>query len=293
MATALHILTERSDNLGEGLIVDREAGIIRGVKILGLNSRNRRSYLREAVAQAKPLYEGVAVNIDHRAKPGDSRNCQERFGEFRAVEQRADGSLWGDLHYLKSHGMADRVCEAAERGLKTFGMSHDVKGRTAQRNGETVVEAIVSVASVDLVADAATTSGLFESEDHSMELQEQVTKLTADVVKLNADLEAANQAKAALQEQVDAYKADAEKLARKDAVSKLIEEAKLDPAKVPASLRSIAESQSPEVAKQLIGDLAESLRVGKPQSRGGNRPESKDAGPQVNDAKSFVSAIRA
>lgn len=126
-----------------------------------------------------------------------------------------------------------------------------------------------------------------------MELQEQVTKLTADVVKLNADLEAANQAKAALQEQVDAYKADAEKLARKDAVSKLIEEAKLDPAKVPASLRSIAESQSPEVAKQLIGDLAESLRVGKPQSRGGNRPESKDAGPQVNDAKSFVSAIRA
>lgn len=293
MGKALQLLTERSESLGEGLSVDREAGVIRGVKILGLNSRNRRSYLREAVAQAKPLYEGVAVNIDHRAKPSDSRNCQERFGEFRAVEQRADGSLWGDLHYLKSHGMADRVCEAAERGLKTFGMSHDVKGRTAQRNGETVVEAIVSVASVDLVADAATTSGLFESEDHSMELQEQVTKLTADVVKLNADLEAANQAKSALQEQVDAAKAEADKLAREDAVAKLIEEAKLDPAKVPASLRSIAESQTPEVAKQLIGDLAESLRIGKPQSRGGARPESKDNGPQVNDAKSFVSAIRA
>ena len=47
------------------------AGVIRGVKILGLESRNGRSYLPEALAQAAALYEDAKVNVNHpKGGPG-------------------------------------------------------------------------------------------------------------------------------------------------------------------------------------------------------------------------------
>jgi hypothetical protein len=44
------------------------------------------------------------------------------------------------------------------------GFSHNVEARTARRGNRVVVEAITRVQSVDLVADPATTRGLFESQ---------------------------------------------------------------------------------------------------------------------------------
>ncbi len=44
-------------------------------------------------------------------------------------------------------------------------MSHNVLARTKQQGDETVVEAITKVQSIDLVADPATTSGLYEHAD--------------------------------------------------------------------------------------------------------------------------------
>src|SRR5690606_32058205 len=46
------------------LRVDRAAGVIRGVKILGTTSRNGRTYTDAALEQAAKLYEGLGVNID-------------------------------------------------------------------------------------------------------------------------------------------------------------------------------------------------------------------------------------
>ena len=48
-----------------------------------------------------------------------------------------------------------------------MGFSHNVEARTARRGDRVVVEAITRVQSVDLVADPATTRGLFESQDIS------------------------------------------------------------------------------------------------------------------------------
>ena len=149
--------------------VDREAGVIRHVKVLGLKSKNGRTYERPAVAKALDLYEGRGVNIDHR-KPGEragGRSVKDHFGELRGCALETDG-VYADLHYLKSHPQADPVCEAAERMPGQLGLSHDAAGKTRKRGKTLCVESIVDVLSVDLVRYPATTEGLFESEVNPM-----------------------------------------------------------------------------------------------------------------------------
>ncbi len=158
--------------------VDKAAGIIRGVKILGFKSRNGRRYLREAVAKAVPMYEGRGVNIDHR-KPNEQiseRSMRDNFGELRNVHLREDG-LYGDLHYLVSHAEADTVAERAEKFPNQIGMSHDAAGQTLREGNEVVVESIDEVISVDLVLYPATTDGLFESEGFKMPEPEEKDKV--------------------------------------------------------------------------------------------------------------------
>ena len=52
----------------------------------------------------------------------------------------------------------------AEHASQNVGLSHNVLARTTRHGDETVVEAITKVQSIDLVADPATTRGLFEQE---------------------------------------------------------------------------------------------------------------------------------
>lgn len=149
-----------------GMEVDRDAGIIHGVKILGLVSDNNRKYMPEAVRKAKSLYEGIKVNIDHPAESGDVRSAEDRFGKLINVKYVEGEGLYGDLMFLKSHPMAERICEAAERNdmNDTFGLSHNAQGDGQEDNdGCFVVSSIVEVRHVDLVADPATTKSLREA----------------------------------------------------------------------------------------------------------------------------------
>jgi hypothetical protein len=146
--------------------VDRDEGIIRGVKILGLVSDNNRKYMPEAVRKAKSLYEGIKVNINHPAESGDVRNAEDRFGKLINVKYVEGEGLYGDLMFLKSHPMAERICEAAERNdmNDTFGLSHNAQGDGQEDDdGCFVVNSIVEVRHVDLVADPATTKSLREA----------------------------------------------------------------------------------------------------------------------------------
>jgi hypothetical protein len=153
------------------LRVNREEGVIYGVKVLGFESVNgmedmptveRRVYSKTAVAKAKGLYEGCHVSIDHPQKPGQQRSAYDRFGVLEDIEIREDG-LYANLRYLKSHPLAERIVEAAERMPDAFGFSHSADARGERRGDAFVVTEIVAVNSVDLVADPATTNGLFES----------------------------------------------------------------------------------------------------------------------------------
>jgi hypothetical protein len=78
------------------------------------------------------------------------------------VHFRAGEGLFGDLHFNPKHALSEQLIWDAEHAPQNVGMSHNVLARTSLDGGNTVVEAITKVQSIDLVADPATTSGLFE-----------------------------------------------------------------------------------------------------------------------------------
>jgi hypothetical protein len=75
-----------------------------------------------------------------------------------------DNGVYADLHFLKSHPLAARVCEAAERMPEVLGFSQNATTiQVPDGHGGVVHESIKRVRSVDLVADPATTQSIFES----------------------------------------------------------------------------------------------------------------------------------
>lgn len=147
--------------------VDTESMVIGGVKILGSESRNGRTYTEAAMNDAVGLYEGVRVNIDHPEKARMSRNFAESFGVIKSSRRERQGEtpgVYGDLHYIKSHPLAEMVVEKATRFPESFGLSHNAEGETKRRGGKVFVESLIAVESVDIVDRPATNSGLFESE---------------------------------------------------------------------------------------------------------------------------------
>jgi hypothetical protein len=158
---------------GGDIKVDAEAGVIRGVKILGRESGNRgaggkpREYSRQAIRQAVKLYEGLPVHYDHpdRKTPGVERSVRDRVGWLSNVRESQDGDIIGDMNYLKSDPSSGKLTEAAERRPELFGLSHNARGAEVVRGGKSIVESIDLVRSVDIVTRPATTSSLFESED--------------------------------------------------------------------------------------------------------------------------------
>lgn len=156
-------LLEICDWQGPSLRVDREAGVIHGVKILGSTSKNHRTYPHETLERAKELYEGIKVNVNHpKGSPTAPRDYQDRLGTLRHVVFRRNEGLFGDLFYNPKHPLAEQLIWDADHAPENVGLSHNVQARTRVENGQVVVEEIVQVQGVDLVADPATTKGLFE-----------------------------------------------------------------------------------------------------------------------------------
>lgn len=147
------------------LRVDEEKGVIFGVKVLGRESANGRTYEDAAMDQAAKLYEGTDVNIDHpsKATPDADRTLVEGFGVLENVRRKGD-AVFADLPYLKTHPLAEMVVERAKRMPQKFGLSHNAEGTVRMDGGRQIVEGIEDVRSVDLVRNPATNESLFESE---------------------------------------------------------------------------------------------------------------------------------
>jgi hypothetical protein len=161
-------LQEYCDSRGVRIRVDREQGVIRGVKILGLQSRNRRRYLPEALIEAARLYEDAKVNVNHpKGNPSAPRDYQDRIGVIREVIAREGEGLFADFYFNPKHALAEQLIWDAQNAPENVGFSHNVEARTVRQGDQIVVEAITRVQSVDLVADPATTRGLFESAEAS------------------------------------------------------------------------------------------------------------------------------
>jgi hypothetical protein len=157
--TTVHLI-ERARS-GFSLRVDENAGVLRGVKLLGLKSGNGREYLAAGLAAAAHLYEGRPVYANHRQNSRAPRRIEDKVGWISDVRS-ARGGLFADLHLLKSHPLTARIFESARRQPALFQMSHDAVGRERPGSRGSIIEGIVSVSSVDVVAEAATVHSLWE-----------------------------------------------------------------------------------------------------------------------------------
>jgi len=98
---------------------------------------------------------------------------------IRNVQLRENEGLYADFWFNPKHSVAEQLLWDAEHASDNVGFSHNVEavvrrqtadGRRQQSSdgGTTaIVERIVAVRSVDLVADPATTRGLFESIENA------------------------------------------------------------------------------------------------------------------------------
>ncbi|NOY41884.1 MAG: hypothetical protein GXP26_08620 [Planctomycetes bacterium] len=156
-------LQEYVDSRGVTVRVDREQGVLRGVKLIGLESRNGRRYRESTLDQATSLYEEAKVNVNHpKDGPLSPRDYQDRLGVIRGVELRSGEGLFGDLHFNPKHLLAEQLVWDAEHNPRNVGFSHNVLARLSRESEVAIVEEITRVLSVDLVADPATTRGIFE-----------------------------------------------------------------------------------------------------------------------------------
>lgn len=156
--------------MASGSQIDRDAGLVRGVKILGESSRNpppnNNVYPRPTREKAAGLIEGAAVYVDHPARgtEGRTRSYRDKFAVLANVREAGDG-LYGDLRFNPKHPLAEQFLWDAQHNPAGVGLSINAVGRTSRRGGKSLVEEIVEVNSVDLVSVPATTKGLFESRE--------------------------------------------------------------------------------------------------------------------------------
>ena len=318
-------LHEFCDSRGAALRVDRTAGVIREIKILGLTSRNGRRYLPDALSRAVALYEGAKVNVNHpKGHPHSPRDYQDRIGQVRnvALRQSGDEGLFGDFHFNPKHALAEQLMWDAEHAPENVGFSHNVEARTAKQGEQVLVEEILRVQSVDLVADPATTRGLFEAAPQACappppsspeaagllpckaatngrEDSELLAEQAAEIAQLRAELERHRTADAKQQREqlirrllAEFQLPSLEAAANRDpATLSILSErfvAALRGATNDAELRTLIEDRAELVNELRRGDASE--RFSRPRSR--DQSATEEIALTVNGVEQFVKSIR-
>ncbi len=159
--------------------VDSGAGVIRGVKLIGFESKNGRSYPPDVLRAAVTHYEGVKVNVDHPRSPTDPRSVSDRIGVIKSARFVEGKGVYGDFHFNPKHQLAEQIAWDAQHNPDAVGFSHNatLRFRPGHQRGRKIVESIAGVRSLDLVADPATTSGFFEHEEPGTETEEMSSAL--------------------------------------------------------------------------------------------------------------------
>jgi hypothetical protein len=150
-------------------VTEAATGVLKGVKLLGLRSRNGKSYDTQGVRDtAVSRLNGARVYVDHPTDAGKTRDYKDAFGFVQegSVEYRAGKGYYGTLRWNPSHPLASQFAWDVANTPKNLGMSINGRIKPGRRNaqGDVVVEAIDEIRSVDLVTRPATANGIFESE---------------------------------------------------------------------------------------------------------------------------------
>jgi hypothetical protein len=202
----------------------------------------------------------------------------------------------------------------AEHASQNVGLSHNVLARTTRQGDDTVVEAITKVQSIDLVADPATTRGLFEQNAPAISWD----SLTIEQLELHRPdlLRELRQAHAAqleqVQSQLDQIAARDAALERRGRIAELLQEHNLPlPDSRDESSRRIVSDHFVETLlgaaddaalRRLVEERAAIVRSAKRwnNDRGASnpRPVSRDqlavshgTNGVVRDAQEFAAAI--
>lgn len=149
---------------------DVDAGVLKGVKLIGHHSKNGREYPASVLRNAVSHYEGIAINVDHavdaNGKPSQGpRSVRSRNGMAVNARYVEDKGIFADWKYNPKQSETEKILWSAENMPGEVGFSHDARLRVnPKKNDKVVVEEIVGVRSVDVVADPATTASLFEHD---------------------------------------------------------------------------------------------------------------------------------
>lgn len=184
--------------------VDAENHVIRGVRVLGLVSRNHGrvlglteeqfgaavdrpyTYSMEAVRRAIPLYENATVYSDHskfelneegqRVFKQFVRENEEMLGWLKNVRAVEGKGLFADLHYLEANPMAGVLVEVARRNPSKLALSHEAAFHAPQLiGGRITITEITAVQGIALVnSQPGTTNGLFESHTEVPQMEPEV-----------------------------------------------------------------------------------------------------------------------
>ena len=153
---------------------DAENVRINNVVLLGRDEGNNRIYTEDCRAKAVALYEGVQAFVDHPTteefKVG-YRSVRNLAGEFRNSRLDESGRVRADFFGLPNEN-GKLFLTIAESGITKAGMSHNANGKWRQEGNKQIVEQLTGVFSVDLVANPATTKGMFESQQIDSQKQE-------------------------------------------------------------------------------------------------------------------------
>lgn len=327
MSTATVNLVEirAVEPMGLDTKVDRAAGVVRGVKVMGVQSVNRiqgkpTRYAEKAFKEAAALYNHRPVHLDHRPRnnPEAERSVTTLVGHLENITARPDG-LYGDLHVLKDHPHAGIVFGLAERASRVGsgpGLSHDAQGAGLVEGEEFVVSEIKSVRSVDIVAEPATTRSFFESMEAPMSAPAapattspapsapavtvttgtatQTVTVTEDKKPEPSPTALLEQRIAKLEAENDTLKAAAATRARQEKVDALLVDAKLPATAVTPKFRELLVGAKDDAEVQaLIEDRRVAVRHAFHQNPS-NAPTGTTPGHKtVETATDFVESLRA
>lgn len=242
---------------------DAEAGIIRGVKLLGLRSRNKRNYDTPGVRRdAASKFVGTPVFFNHPNDPSSARSYADKFGVVESYEYRPGAGHFGDIKVNLKHSLAEQFLYDVTHMPRTLGMS--INGRVKQgsrgADGDVVVEGLDQIRSVDIVTRPATTDGIFEHETESEdempltveELREKHPEIVEQIAREAASKAADVTEQQKLQAELAATKQRLEAMEAEQAAVKLR-------AQVKTQFASVLEGLSDEDAASVLECACESV----------------------------------
>ena len=150
--------------------VEVKDNVIKGVKVLGVESKNGRKYPLSVMEKNLHKYEGAIVALDH-VRHDKQRSVTDIFGRIRNPRM-TDTGIVADLEYNNQHQFSKAFEYFVKNDPGAVGLSHEAIAKTKMdyKTGDEIVEDIVEVEAVSLVANPATNpKGLFESYNKIME----------------------------------------------------------------------------------------------------------------------------